>query len=212
MSDSSVVILAEVLTNQLFGSAQDEPGRAEMVRRRFTQYALSYLANRPFPGLGNARTAPISTYSEGELDALRSVGAVAEPWAGSDADPLMDSLTDYVAFLETSFTTTVAAKRLKLDVSRIRQRIREGSLYAVEHEDGWRLPLFQFERRSVLPGLVHVLASLPRNLHPLDVAEWFLKPHPDLEWGESDATLSPREWLIRGGALDEVEDLARRYE
>ncbi len=213
MSDSSAAILAEVLTDRLFGDPKDvHPGRAEIVRRRFTQYALSYLANRPFPGLGSTRSAPKSTYTAGELDALQSVGAVAESWTDPTADPLADSLTDYVAFLETSLTTSAAAKRLKLDVSRIRQRIREGSLYAVEHDDGWRLPLFQFERRSVLPGLAHVLASLPRNLHPLDVAEWFLNPHPDLEWRESDAILSPREWLVRGGNPAEIEVLARRYE
>jgi hypothetical protein len=46
-----------------------------------------------------------------------------------------------------------AAKLLHVDVSRVRQRLRERSLFGIEHEGSWRLPRFQFERRLVIPGL-----------------------------------------------------------
>jgi hypothetical protein len=82
-------------------------------------------------------------------------------------DPLVHSITDYMALLETSWTTSQAAELLKVDVSRIRQRLREGSLYGIEYDGERRLPRFQFERQQVLPGLREVLADLtgsPRAL------------------------------------------------
>jgi hypothetical protein len=93
------------------------------------------------------------------------------PWKGRpDKDPLLQSVADYMALLETSLTVGDVAKLLKVDVSRIRQRIRERSLYGIEYEGEYRLPRFQFERRQVLPGLREVLASLPEALTPLEVA------------------------------------------
>jgi hypothetical protein len=99
---------------------------------------------------------------------------------------------------------------LKVDVSRVRQRLREGSLFGVEYDGERRLPRFQFERRQVLPGLREVMAALPAGLNPLDVAQWFLAPNPDLEAGKEN--LSPREWLLRGKPVEAVAALARGFE
>jgi hypothetical protein len=74
------------------------------------------------------------------------------------------------------------------------------------------LPRFQFERRSALPGLAKVLAELPEDLHPLDVAAWFTLPNPDLEKGEADEGISPRAWLLHGGDIETVVALARGFE
>jgi hypothetical protein len=49
-------------------------------------------------------------------------------------------------------------------------------------------------------------------LSPLDVAEWFLSPNPDLEIEAQDAPLSPREWLLTGRAVETVVALARGFE
>ena len=57
-----------------------------------------------------------------------------------------------MALLEESLSAAQAANLLKVDVSRIRQRLRERSLFGLEHEGSWRLPRFQFERRRVIPG------------------------------------------------------------
>jgi len=46
----------------------------------------------------------------------------------------MHSIADYMALIETSLTTTQAANYLKIDVSRIRQRLRERSLFGIEYE------------------------------------------------------------------------------
>ena len=94
-------------------------------------------------------------------------------------------------------------------MSRIRQRIREKSLFALDYEGEWRLPRFQFERKKVLPGLAAVLVMLPEQINPLDVATWFLEPNIDLEGDEGEAAFSPRQWLLRGGAPQTVAQIAR---
>ncbi len=65
----------------------------------------------------------------------------------------MKTIVDYMALLETSLSTAEAAAILNVDVSRIRQRIRERTLFGIEYEGEWRLPRFQFERKRCCPGL-----------------------------------------------------------
>jgi hypothetical protein len=101
---------------------------------------------------------------------------------------------------------------LKVDVSRIRQRLRERSLFGIEYDGERRLPRFQFERKQVLPGLREVIGALPEQLNALDVAEWFLSPNPDLELAEQDSPLSPRDWLLHGEPVTAVVALARAFE
>jgi len=71
------------------------------------------------------------------------------------------------------------------------------------------LPRFQFERAKVIPGLREVLGALPGGLNPLDVAEWFLSPNPDLEVEDDENPLSPRDWLLSGAPVEAVVTLAR---
>jgi hypothetical protein len=152
--------------------------------------------------------------SAGEIGALESVGLTTAPFKAEQdrpgGDPLAQSVADYMALLETSYTTSEAAKQLKVDVSRVRQRLREGTLFGVEYDGERRLPRFQFERRRVLPGLREVMAALPVGLNPIDVAQWFLARNPDLEVAEENS--SPREWLLRGKPVETVVALARGFE
>ena len=172
-----------------------DPGPA-LVRRMFRSAAQALMANRPMREV--SASAPTPPLSKGEIDALRRVGANLRPWTGGAAnDPLTRTIVDYMALIETSMSTAEVAAMLKVDVSRIRQRIRERSLLGLEYEGSWRLPRFQFERGKILPGLAAVLAALPEGINPLDVANWFLEPDVDLEMG--DTTPSPRIWLLSGG-------------
>lgn len=153
------------------------------------------------------------TLSAGELDALKAVGLSTVPFAeGSARDPLTRSIADYMALLETSYSTSQAARYLKVDASRVRQRLRENSLFGIDYDGERRLPRFQFERAQVIPGLREVLAALPEGLNPLDVAEWFLSPNPDLETDAQQTPLSPREWLLKGQPVDAVARMARLFE
>lgn len=171
------------------------------------------LENEPLRARSSAGTSAPHALSTMEIDALRSVGLSTEPWRrGGRTDPLAQSIADYMALLDTSLTTSQAAKYLRVDSSRIRQRLRERSLYGVEYDGEKRLPAFQFERRKVLPGLADVLAELPAQLNPLDVAEWFLAPHPDLELEDPPTAVSPRQWLLSGRPVERVVALARGLE
>jgi hypothetical protein len=147
--------------------------------------------------------------SAGELSALHGVGAFKDK-APVDAenDPLLRSQAQYMALLEESLSTAEAAKLLKVDVTRVRQRLRERSLFGLEYEGTWRLPRFQFERRLVIPGLAPVLKTLPPDLLPLDMVDWFLLPEPELQLEGDAAPLSPREWLLSGRPTDIVVKLA----
>jgi hypothetical protein len=89
------------------------------------------------------------------------------------------------------------------------QRLRERSLFGIEHEGSWRLPRFQFERRLVIPGLAQILKTLPPDLFPLDVVDWFVLPDSDLQLDSDTAPLSPREWLLSGRPAEAVVALAR---
>jgi len=114
-----------------------------------------------------------------------------------------------MALLEESLSATEAAKLLRVDASCVRQRLRERSLFGPEYEGSWRLPRFQFERRLLIPGLAQVLESLPPDLFPLDMVEWFVLPDPDLQLDSDAAPLSPREWLVSGRPIEPVVTLAR---
>ena len=147
-----------------------------------------------------------------EQAALRGVGAFKDDTPiHVDSDPLIKSHAQYMALLEESLSAAQAAKLLGVDVSRIRQRLRDRSLFGVEHEhEGtWRLPRFQFERRLVIPGLARVLKALPEDLFPLDVVDWFVLADADLQLESDAAPLSPREWLVSGRPVDAVVALAR---
>lgn len=145
-----------------------------------------------------------------ETEALRSVGALKDQVSvRADNDPLIKSQAQYMALLEDSLSAAEASKLLRVDVSRVRQRLRERSLFGIEYEGSWRLPRFQFERRLVIPGLAKILKSLPADLFPLDTVDWFVLPDPDLQLDSDSAPLSPREWLLSGRPVEAVVTLAR---
>lgn len=178
------------------------------VHKLFRASADALLANRPLRETTPTALSSAGSLSEGELAALRQVGLATRPWAGGDADdPLTRTIVDYMALIETSITAAQAAAMLGVDVSRVRQRLRERTLFGIDYEGEWRLPHFQFERKKVVPGLNDVLPVLALQINPLDVAVWFLEPNADLE--ADTVPLSPRAWLLRGGAPAAVAALAR---
>ena len=183
----------------------------EDATRLYQEARRRLLKNEPLRG--DAGESADRTLSIGELKALLAVGLSVTPRKSrTKQDPLKVSITDYMALLETSYSTSEAALNLKVDASRVRQRLRENSLFGIDYDGEKRLPRFQFERAQVIPGLRDVLAALPEALNPLDVAEWFLSPNPDLEIESQDEPLSPREWLLKGHSVATVVNLAQGFE
>ena len=173
--------------------------------------ARSALArNRPLTTASAANHPSTIDLSAAEMEALRSVGALKnEASVEAENDPLIQSQAQYMALLEESLSAAEVAKLLRVDVSRVRQRLRERSLFGIEYEGSWRLPRFQFERRLVIPGLAQVLKSLPADLFPLDIVDWFALPDPELQLDKDAAPASPREWLLSGRPIEAVVTLAR---
>jgi hypothetical protein len=168
--------------------------------------------NRPMTiaATGTAGQVSRNDLTAAEAAALRAVGAFKDDTPiHADNDPFIKSQAQYMALLEESLSAAQAAKLLGVDVSRIRQRLRERSLFGIEHEGNWRLPRFQFERRHVVPGLAQVLKALPEDLFPLDTVDWFVLPDTDLQLDSDAAPVSPREWLLSGRPLETVVAIAR---
>jgi hypothetical protein len=179
--------------------------------RLYQEARRRLLKNEPLRG--DSGESANRTLSAGEINALQAVGlSVTARKRKAKHDPLKASITDYMALLETSYSTSQAAQYLKVDASRVRQRLRENSLFGIDYDGEKRLPRFQFERAQVIPGLREVLAALPEGLNPLDVAEWFLSPNPDLEIETQDEPLSPRDWLLKGHPAKDVVNLAEGFE
>jgi hypothetical protein len=190
------------------------PGASTAEKRSLARwYAAARIAlahNRPLTtAIVPAALHGAGELSAAELTALRGVGALKETMpVDAESDPLLRSQAQYMALLEESLSTAEAAKLLRVDVTRVRQRLRERSLYGLEYEGTWRLPRFQFERRLVIPGLVQVLRALPPDLFPLDVVDWFLLPEPELQLESDVAPLSPRAWLLSGRPIEAIVKLA----
>ena len=208
MAEHSATLSSDGLDDLLSGSAAQKRSLAKW----YATAKLALARNRPLttatsPHPGRHHTEELAS---AELDALRSVGAFkGHVLVSADNDPLIRSQAQYMALLEESLSAAEAAKLLRVDVSRVRQRLRERSLFGLEYEGTWRLPRFQFERRLVIPGLAQVLKALPSDLFPLDVVDWFVLPDPELQSDSDASPLSPREWLMSGRTIETVVRIAR---
>ncbi len=194
------------------------PGATIAERRSLAKwYAAARAAlarNRPLTSAATpaAYRSLATDLSVAETAALRGVGACkSEAPIRADSDPLIRSQAQYMALLEEGLSAAEAGELLQVDVSRVRQRLRDRSLFGIEHEGSWRLPRFQFERRVVIPGLAQILKALPPDLFPLDLVDWFLLPDPDLQLDRDAAPPSPREWLLSGRPIETVVKLARDF-
>lgn len=97
------------------------------------------------------------------------------------------------------------AARLRVDRTRVSQRVAERSLYAVHDDNGRWFPSWQFDGDRTLPHLKAVLTALDSDLHPLTVSHWFLTSDAELDL--DDEATSPREWLLTGGKPGRVVGL-----
>jgi len=124
-------------------------------------------------------------------------------------DPIARTAFEYAVLRATGLTTHEAAKRLRVNDSRVRQRLAERALYGIKAGDEWRLPAFQFARAALVPGIDRVLPRLPKSLNPVAVYRWFHTPNPDLEEREGQGrALTPLQWLQTGNDPDVVAELA----
>ena len=125
-------------------------------------------------------------------------------------DPVLRGVLEYAALRATALTTKEAAARLRVNDSRIRQRLADRALYGLKVDDEWRLPIFQFaEEEGLVPNIERVLPCLAESLAVIAVFHWFTSPNPDLSSPEThDEPVAPLAWLKLGLDPEEVAELA----
>ena len=126
-----------------------------------------------------------------EAAALDAVGATAAP-AEEVSRQALGTAARYAALLASGLRTGDVAALLGVSDGRVRQRLREGGLYAIEHPAGrgHLFPRFQFDGARPLPGLGEVLAALPEGVHPLAVESFFVEDTPDLAAEDAPAAVA----------------------
>ncbi len=119
---------------------------------------------------------------------------------------VVSTIGHLAAAAESAMTVAEAAELLGVDPSRIRHRIAAGAIYAMRLGRRNMLPQWQFHETGALPYIAEVLAALPDDLHPLEVAEFFTESQSELI--VKGAEVSPRTWLAGGGEPEPVIDIA----
>jgi hypothetical protein len=159
------------------------------------------------------RTSPgaaTSALTNQQETILAEHGGIVRPTRSSTQSPGRAMLRAYSSNLaeqtRTSISVSRAAELLHVDASRVRHRLGDRALYGFKIGSGLRLPLWQFADGAPIPGLRTVLAALPADLHPLEVAGFMTTPDQDLS--VADAPTSPRDWLTHGGDVNAVCELA----
>jgi hypothetical protein len=142
-----------------------------------------------------------------EVSELEEAGARSASTAASTA-VRADALAWQVTFAVAAYDVAAVANRLGVDPTRVRQRLRERTLYGLRGESRtWRLPRFQFDDAGhEIPHIGQVLRVLPPGLHPRAVEGFLTSPKPELMSDGEPRT--PRDWLLSGGPADPVVALA----
>lgn len=156
-----------------------------------------------------AGSAGLSTHERSVLDRFSGV-TIPEGWTNEDTGRawVKNSTENLANAVLTSLSVEEAATLLGISPSRVRHRVSEHSLYGFKTGNRLRLPAWQFDGDGPLPGMRTVLASLPDELHPLEIAGFMDNPAGGLD--VADRSLSPRAWLISAGDPAVVAGLARQ--
>lgn len=148
---------------------------------------------------------PAQYFSPDQQAALADVDLDLSPHREDEGDYRARTVAEHAVLADSALTVVEAARRLGVDDSRIRHRLKERRLTGWK-DQGWRLPAWQFTGTGVLPGLDVVLRAVPADQPPLVVAAFMSTPQPDLPINGRPAT--PRQWLLAGGDPEPVATLA----
>jgi hypothetical protein len=150
------------------------------------------------PGL---YTESATALSAQETDLLRRGGL--DPKRRAGRDPLGQTAVEFAALLHTSLDAGEAATRLGVHQSRVRQMLKDRTLYGFRIDHRWRIPAFQFLDGDLVPNITQVNVTLDPALHPVAVHRWYTTPEADLE-DEHGRSLSPLDWLIAGYSIEPI--------
>ncbi|OLT43979.1 hypothetical protein BJF85_20745 [Saccharomonospora sp. CUA-673] len=149
---------------------------------------------------------PAHYFSVEQREVLADVGLDLSAQGEAETDPRVAAVATQAVFADSALTVTEAARRLGVDDSRIRHRLKQHRLTGWKGHGGWRLPAWQFTADGVVPGLDVVLRAAPEDQPALVVAGFMTTPQDDLLIHDTPAT--PRNWLLAGGDPTRVAELA----
>lgn len=191
--------------------AKERIRRNDLSDEDYVHAALeSFLGRAVSPGQFRQQSTldPARALSSDEREVLGAVGMMPDDRTEADAEAArQESLNVFFRVLQSALTTAEAARQLGKDPSRIRQRVREGSLLALVSGGEMRLPALQFHKNAEIPGLGQVLRALPKGIDTLEVLSWLTTPTPDLPDAQHEPS-SPREYLLRSGDVAPVITIA----
>ncbi|HCS65947.1 MAG TPA: hypothetical protein DIW64_18810 [Cellvibrio sp.] len=102
-------------------------------------------------------------------------------------------------------------ERLGIDNKTLRQYIGNHRVYAIKvmHDENRRkrkflFPVFQFDGSQIIPRLSTALKYVSKDTHPAAINKFFLMPTDELKSRKVNGPISPRDWLIAGGAVVDV--------
>ena len=126
-------------------------------------------------------------------------------------DPRAKAILELAAMLATALTVEQAAQVFATPVEEVQGWIDDGSLYGIDADGEYRLPIFQFDDQGQpIPQVREVLPYLSSTIHPVGVLHWFTEPNPDLASEETHyASLSPKTWLMQKLPPEPVRELAK---
>ena len=151
---------------------------------------------------------PLHDLTPGEVQAIQRGGLDAAQAREGVARAFMRTAATYAELIASSYAVPSVARMLGVNESRVRQRLIKGTLYGFKVNGDWRIPAFQFYHGHPIPGIEQVFARLAPDLHPIEILNWFTSANVDLQVGEYEEPVSPREWLVAGHPVDLVAALA----
>lgn len=114
-----------------------------------------------------------------------------------DRDPMLDYATEFAAIRATCLTPAALARRLGVTSVRVRQMIREKSLYAIRIDRRLHIPTFQLADEALVPNISLVNQAIA-DLDPVSVQRWITTADPDLQ------NMTPLNWLKSGRDVNAV--------
>jgi hypothetical protein len=143
-----------------------------------------------------------------EIDYLEEHGGVTD-----DRESLVRSRVAAAVREDTvereSMTVEQAAELMRISPSRVRHRIKEGSVYAYPSSGrgvGRKIPHWQFHGPEPVPHLAAVLNALPERFRPSDIRAFALNAKVDDP--DNAVTVPLLEWLRDGGDPETARALA----
>lgn len=148
--------------------------------------------------------------AETRIETLVDLYLEGEPLAQVDEDLELDNAVLHAQYLKQ--VPCYSAAEIRAQQSRTPPRNpseptsrwkREGKIFAIPHGKSDRFPAFQFDHGAPLPAIKKILAVLPEDMTPWQIALWFASGNGWLDGSCPQASLSN---------VDDVLEAARQLD